>query len=73
MLDRFAITAVDQNGTRWFAVHEPLLGGWCAMTRGDILHRRERDDLHTFERAQALLPRVSWRLPKFTWNVVRFN
>jgi hypothetical protein len=73
MPDLFAITAVDHNGRRWFAVHESLFGGWCAMTREDIVLRGERDDLHTLERAEALLDRVSRNLPAFSWNVVRFD
>lgn len=73
MPDLFAITAVDHNGRRWFAVHEPMLGGWCAMTREDIVLRGERDDLHTLDRAETLLDRVSRNLPAFAWNVVRFD
>ena len=63
--------ATDKNGTQWYAVHEPMFGGWCAMTRGDILHSR-MSDLVSAERARVLLPTVQRELPKFEWSIARF-
>ena len=73
MKDRHTFTATDRHGTTWFAVHEPLLGGWVALTRGSILHRRCAGDLVSADRATALLPVVQHHLPKLQWLIVRFR
>ena len=71
LMNYHTFIATDENGTQWYAVHEAMLGGWCAMTRGDILHRR-MSDLVSAERARTLLPTVRRRLPKFEWSIARF-
>ena len=68
----FDITiAFDKNVGRY--VHEPLFGGWVALTRGSILHRRCAGDLVSADRATALLPVVQHHLPKLQWSIVRFR
>lgn len=73
MKNRFAIVATDERGARWFAVHEPMFGGWCAMTRPDLGIRQEDGDTHTHARANVLLPIVQGALTKFVWSVAKFR
>ena len=73
MKNRFAIVATDERGARWFAVHEPMFGGWCAMTRPDLGIRQDDGDTHTQARANVLLPIVQGALSKFEWSVAKFR
>jgi len=73
MKNRFAIMATDERGARWFAVHEPMFGGWCAMTRPDLGIRQEESDTHTHARANVLLPIVQEELTEFAWSVAKFR
>lgn len=69
----FTFTATDENGNRRFAIlSERSRWGLRVVSREDILHRR-LTDLVSAERAQALLPIVQRRLPKFEWTIVRFR
>jgi len=78
-----AITATDDNGNDWYAVNEPLLGGWCAMTREDMILRsgmgEEAPDGLPFDQygyayaVAVILPRVVEALPAFSWSVARFQ
>ena len=83
----YAITATDDNGNEWYAVNEPLLGGWCAMTREDVILRCQMYnaggeeppcgtpfDHYGYAHAVAvILPEVIEALPAFSWSVSRFQ
>jgi hypothetical protein len=73
----YAITATDDNGNDWYAVNEPLFGGWCAMTREDMILFREKADTfdqYGYDHAVAvILPEVIDALPAFSWSVARFQ
>jgi len=79
----YAITATDDNGNDWYAVNEPLFGGWCAMTREDVVLRsrmarncdEEPPDVYDhYGYAVALMhcATVMTALPAFSWSVKRF-
>ena len=81
----YAITATDDNGNDWYAVNEPLLGGWCAMTREDMIlrsgmaHNVGETPPDTFDQygyayaVAVVLPEVIDALPAFSWSVARFQ
>ena len=73
----YAITATDDNGNDWYAVNEPLFGGWCAMTREDMNLFREKAetfDQYGYDHAVAvILPEVIDAMPAFSWSVARFQ
>jgi hypothetical protein len=79
----YAITATDDNGNDWYAVNEPLFGGWCAMTRDDVIIRSRMArnvgesppdvyDHYGYGAAIMALATVIDALPAFEWNVKRF-
>ena len=70
----YAIVATDDNGNDWYAVNEPLLGGWCAMTRDDVgvIERTRLYDQYGYAVAIMDLATVIDALPAFAWSVKRF-
>ena len=79
----YAITATDDNGNDWYAVNDPAYGGWCAMTREDVIIRSRMTrcpplapgDLYDhYGYAVALMhcATVMDALPAFKWSVKRF-
>lgn len=81
----YAITATDDNGNDWYAVNEPIFGGWCAMTRDDVIIRsrlpRNGDgvpvdgvyDHYGYAVALMHCATVMEALPAFKWSVKRFE
>jgi len=78
----YAITATDDNGNDWYAVNEPLLGGWCAMPRDDVIIRSrmarnvgesppDAYDHYGYAFAIMDLATVMDALPAFKWSVKR--
>ena len=79
----YAISAIDKNGNIWYAVNEPIFGGWCAMTRDDVILRSRMarnvgesppDVYDHYGYAVALMhcATVMDALPAFEWSVKRF-
>lgn len=81
----YAITATDDNGNDWYAVNEPVFGGWCAMTREDVIIRMRFDasgsgdgstdvyDHYGYGAAIMDLATVIDALPAFEWSLRRFE
>ena len=83
----YAITATDDNGNIWYAVNERIFGGWCAMTREDVILRSRRswawneeppdglpfDQYGYAHMVAVVLPEVIDALPAFSWSVSRFR
>jgi hypothetical protein len=80
----YAIAATDDNGNDWYAVNEPIFGGWCAMTREDVIIRSRMarnvgeappDTYDHYGYAVALMhcATVIDALPAFKWSVRRFD
>jgi hypothetical protein len=80
----YAITATDDNGNDWYAVNEPVFGGWCAMTREDVIIRMRFDASGSGDRPTDLYDHYGYAvalmhcatvmdaLPAFKWSVKRF-
>ena len=79
----YAITATDDNGNDWYAVNEPVFGGWCAMTRDDVIIRSRMArnvgeppsdlyDHYGYAVALTHCATVIDALPAFKWSVKRF-
>ena len=79
----YAISAIDKNGNIWYAVNEPLFGGWCAMTPDDVIIRARMArnfgesppdvyDVHRFGEAVASITDVRRSLPAFRWDIKLF-
>ena len=80
----YAIFATDDNGNTLIAVNEPLFGGWCAMTRDDVIIRSRMArnfgesppdvyDHHGYSAVFMDLATVSRALPAFDWGIKKFT